>query len=150
MKERTGCAGGLEIELRKKIPVGAGLGGGSSDAAATLEAANELWGLGRCKAELARLASELGSDVPFFLLAHAAVCRGRGERVEPVRSRLRAAIVLAHPNVHLSTRAVYANLAEGHLTKAAGHATLVVHQLGTARTGALRNVLCNRLESAAM
>ena len=88
LAEDAGIEPALTIHLRKRIPIGAGLGGGSSDAAATLMALNDRWGLNRSVAQLSRLAARIGSDVPFFLLGSAAILRSRGERVEPVRSRL--------------------------------------------------------------
>jgi 4-diphosphocytidyl-2-C-methyl-D-erythritol kinase len=75
---------GVRLTLEKRVPHGAGLGGGSSDAAAVLLALNELSGLRLPAGQLASLAAELGSDVPFFVYRSAATCRGRGERVEPV------------------------------------------------------------------
>ena len=84
-----------------------GLGGGSSDAAAALVAANEGWRLGRSRDELAAWAAELGSDVPFFLADGPAVCRGRGERVEPVAGLARLCFVVVYPPAGLSTAAVY-------------------------------------------
>ena len=83
LKGSTGCDLGARMELRKRIPWGAGLGGGSSDAAATLLALNELWGLGMPLSKLARLAFELGSDVPFFVYKGTALVEGKGERVRP-------------------------------------------------------------------
>jgi 4-diphosphocytidyl-2-C-methyl-D-erythritol kinase len=74
----------VRIELRKKIPHGAGLGGGSSDAASTLLGLNEMHGSALPLSRLTHLAAEIGSDVPFFLARSAATCRGRGEIVEPV------------------------------------------------------------------
>ena len=84
VRRRTGIRRGAKLWLVKRIPAAAGLGGGSSDAAAALVAANEGWRLGRSRHELAQWAAELGSDVPFFLAGGPAICRGRGERVEPV------------------------------------------------------------------
>ena len=83
VRRRTGTKQGARLRLIKRIPTAAGLGGGSSDAAAALAAANLGWSLGLSQAELSALAAELGSDVPFFLYRGAAVCRGRGERIEP-------------------------------------------------------------------
>ena len=75
---------GVRLTLEKRVPHGAGLGGGSSDAATVLMALNELSGVHAPPGKLAQLAAELGSDVPFFVYRSAAICRGRGERVEPV------------------------------------------------------------------
>ena len=73
----------MRIEIRKRIPVAAGLAGGSADAAATLVACNELWQTGLSSRELAELAAALGSDVPFALVGGTAVGRGRGEHLTP-------------------------------------------------------------------
>ena len=79
LKKRTKCTKGVEISLLKRIPVQKGLGGGSSDAAATLIVLNKLWDLGLTKNELMELSLELGSDVPFFVFGHNAWAEGRGE-----------------------------------------------------------------------
>jgi 4-diphosphocytidyl-2-C-methyl-D-erythritol kinase len=83
LKEHTKCGLGARIELRKHIPWGVGLGGGSSDAAAALLALNGLWGLGLPLSELVRLGCELGSDVPFFIHKGTALVEGKGEKVRP-------------------------------------------------------------------
>jgi 4-diphosphocytidyl-2-C-methyl-D-erythritol kinase len=82
----AGAGAGIRIHLTKRIPHGAGLGGGSSDAAATLRALNTLFHEPLAPGELARIAATIGSDVPFFLAPGAAWCRGRGEIVEPCAS----------------------------------------------------------------
>ena len=108
LRQRTGYTGGAVIELVKRIPVQAGMGGGSSDAAATLLALNRLWQLGLGTARLHEIAAELGSDLSFFIeQTSAAVCRGRGELVEPITSAPRLHFVLAHPGVGLSTADVF-------------------------------------------
>jgi 4-diphosphocytidyl-2-C-methyl-D-erythritol kinase len=106
VRERAGLKQGASIRLVKRIPAAAGLGGASSDAAATLIAANEAWELKWSREQLAELALELGSDVPFFLTPGGAVCRGRGERIETIQSP-RLHIVVARPPVGLSTPQVY-------------------------------------------
>jgi len=84
-QQATKIRAGVEIALEKKIPHGAGLGGGSSDAAATLLGLNELFETHLDQKDLLELAAQIGSDVPFFILGSAANCRGRGEIVEPAR-----------------------------------------------------------------
>ena len=107
------------VTLHKRVPHEAGLGGGSSDAAAALRGLNRLWGCGLSRAELCEIAADLGSDVPFFLCGAAAgVARGRGERVEPVAGGAGRWAVLAKPPVGLSTPAVFA--AWGGRASAAG------------------------------
>src|ERR1700719_165605 len=83
-RERAKITSGITISLEKKIPHGAGLGGGSSDAASTLLGLNELFDAGLEQKELVELAAQLGSDVPFFVVRSPAVCRGRGEIVTPI------------------------------------------------------------------
>ncbi|MFN7956759.1 MAG: 4-(cytidine 5'-diphospho)-2-C-methyl-D-erythritol kinase [Holophagaceae bacterium] len=103
------------LRLEKHIPHGAGLGGGSSDAAAALRLGNRLFDLGLEEAALLLLAAELGSDVPLFLLGGTVLGLGRGERVFPLRPAPPESILLVHPGLHVSTPAVYRALAEvGH------------------------------------
>ena len=101
---------GAAIRLWKRIPLAAGLAGGSSDAAATLAGLNVLWRLGLPNEELARLGAELGSDVSFFFAAPAAWCTGRGEIVRPLRLARPLHLVLTCPPVGLSTAEVFRNL----------------------------------------
>ncbi|HEY1770686.1 MAG TPA: 4-(cytidine 5'-diphospho)-2-C-methyl-D-erythritol kinase [Chthoniobacterales bacterium] len=97
----------VRIELRKKIPHGAGLGGGSSDAATTLLGLNALFGEPVGRARLANLAATIGSDVPFFLCQSAAICRGRGEIVEPVATAPAWPLLLLKPEFGVSTAWAY-------------------------------------------
>jgi 4-diphosphocytidyl-2-C-methyl-D-erythritol kinase len=109
----AGSAGGVRIRLEKKIPLAAGLGGGSSNAATTLLGLNELFDHPLKPARLAEIAAALGSDVPFFLQSRPALARGRGEQIEPMESfpLLRGAyLLLAHPGFGVSTAWAYAQL----------------------------------------
>lgn len=99
----------LDIHLHKRIPAGAGLGGASSDAASCLLGLNRLWNLGLDREELCQLGVRLGSDVPFFLHAPVALCRGRGDEVAPMAHRCRQSVLLIIPNVQVSTKEVYQN-----------------------------------------
>ncbi|MHC4180590.1 MAG: 4-(cytidine 5'-diphospho)-2-C-methyl-D-erythritol kinase [Planctomycetota bacterium] len=108
LRQQAGVDSGATLRLVKRIPIAAGLGGGSSDAAAALVAANRGWGLGRSPDQLARISAQLGSDVPFFLGGGPAICRGRGERVEPVARLAALHFVVVYPPEGLSTAAVYA------------------------------------------
>ncbi len=99
---------GAEITLTKRIPAGAGLGGGSSDAAATLMLLNDLWGTGRSPAELEQLGATLGSDVPLFFHGPLGAVRGRGEHVARVPATLRAWVGLVLPALGCPTPTVYA------------------------------------------
>lgn len=108
LQTTAGVAQGAHIVLEKVIPSGAGLGGGSSDAASTLLALRELWQVDIDDAELHRLGAQLGSDVPFFLqTATAAVATGRGEILEPANVALPYYIVVVHPGIHVSTPWAY-------------------------------------------
>src|SRR6266513_2821670 len=98
----------VSIELKKKIPRGAGLGGGSSDAASVLLALNEMFKTKLSRKALAQIAEPLGSDVPFFLFQSAAVCKGRGEIVTPVKLVRPFSILLLKPAFAVSTAGSYA------------------------------------------
>jgi 4-diphosphocytidyl-2-C-methyl-D-erythritol kinase len=95
------------LRLTKRIPHGAGLGGGSSDAAATLRLGNEHFGLGLALPRLLELAAALGSDVPLFLLGGSVLGLGRGERVFPLRPIPLEPILIVHPKLHVATASVY-------------------------------------------
>jgi 4-diphosphocytidyl-2-C-methyl-D-erythritol kinase len=107
LRERTGVSFGVDLAIRKVIPVAGGMAGGSADAAAALVACNEAWGTGLSKAALEVLAGRLGSDVPFLLHGGNAVGAGRGETVSPVLARGSYHWVFAMARVGLSTRAVF-------------------------------------------
>lgn len=100
-----------ELILEKRIPHGAGLGGGSSDAAAALKLGNELFSLGLSTSTLLGLASILGSDVPLFLLGGTVLGLGRGERVHPLRPLPLDPLLLVNPGLHVATPSVYRALA---------------------------------------
>src|SRR6185312_1961329 len=107
VRRHSGHTGGVAIRLWKRIPLAAGLAGGSSDAAATLAGLNRLWRPGWDRDRLIRLGAELGSDVSFFFAAPAAWCTGRGERIEPLRLGRALDFVLVSPSVGLSTAEVF-------------------------------------------
>ncbi|MEO1995483.1 MAG: 4-(cytidine 5'-diphospho)-2-C-methyl-D-erythritol kinase, partial [Planctomycetaceae bacterium] len=114
LRAYTGVDRGVRMRLFKRIPVAAGLGGGSSDAAATLVALNRLWKLDLSLVELRRLAAQLGSDIPFFIGTHsAAVCRGRGESIEPLRGPGNWPFVVVRPVGGLSTAEVFSRFRTG-------------------------------------
>ena len=99
---------GVDVFLEKKIPMGSGLGGGSSDAATTLVALNELWMMGFSVDELARMGLSLGADVPVFVRGFAAFAEGVGEKLRPVSPAENWYVVLIPP-VHVSTKEVFCN-----------------------------------------
>jgi 4-diphosphocytidyl-2-C-methyl-D-erythritol kinase len=117
IKERYGVTKGVYIHLDKRIPVAAGLAGGSSDAAATLRGLNRLWGLGISPYDLQVLGSELGSDVPYCVAGGTAIARGRGEKLEPIASPPQSWVVLAKPPINVSTADVYGRLNAGGIAE---------------------------------
>lgn len=106
LQRRTGTRFGAEIRVHKRIPAGAGLGGGSSDAATTLVALNRLWQTGLDRKELAALGLELGADVPFFVHGFNAFAEGRGELLAPLELPT-ASYALIWPQVHVSTKEIF-------------------------------------------
>jgi 4-diphosphocytidyl-2-C-methyl-D-erythritol kinase len=113
IRQQLSLTQGLDIELHKRIPVAAGLGGGSSNAAAVLLAVRDWWKLPLSMADLQTLAAALGSDVPFFLTGGLALCEGRGERITPLTYCLPPSmrwIILVKPAISVSTAAVFRNL----------------------------------------
>lgn len=147
-RQRAGRQGGVAIRIRKRIPVGGGLGGGSSDAAGVLIGLARLWELDWSQAELIDLAAQIGSDVPFFVVGGTALCRGRGEIVEKLTGCGRRAYVVAYPAVAVSTAEVYRNLKMG-LTVQVRSATILVSSLQRGEA-ALACGLYNRLEQSAL
>lgn len=108
LKTAVGSALGARVRLEKKIPIGAGLGGGAGNAALALLALNQLWGCGLGLDALARLGAEVGSDVPLFLWGGTTLGRGRGEEVFPWPDRMpEQSLLLLYPNLEVSTAEAY-------------------------------------------
>jgi 4-diphosphocytidyl-2-C-methyl-D-erythritol kinase len=107
LKEYTGHEGGVCVTLRKSIPIEAGLGGGSSDAASTLLALNRLWGYNLPTDELARIGGRVGSDVPFFVYSACSLVKGRGEVVTPLDICVEIPLVIVKPTFSISTPWAY-------------------------------------------
>lgn len=106
LKAASGCELGATIYIRKRLPMGGGLGGGSSDAATTLVALNALWGCGLSVDELAAIGLRLGADVPVFVQGYSAFAKGVGEALQPIELPAAWYVVLT-PNVHISTAEVF-------------------------------------------
>lgn len=107
---QSGRRGGLDITLAKRIPMGAGLGGGSSDAAATIIGLNQLFNLGWSAEQMAHIGQTLGSDVSFFFFAPSATVAGRGEQVAPIRIKGTRWVVLVNPGFPVETKWAYQQL----------------------------------------
>jgi 4-diphosphocytidyl-2-C-methyl-D-erythritol kinase len=137
---------GVRIRLSKRIPVGGGLGGGSSNAGTTLLGLNELAGSPLRPCRLARLAASLGSDVSFFLHGGTALCRGRGERVKMLKRAPEFWVVLVTSPIRVSTRLVYEGLNLG-LTKHPGIRRML-RSINDSDVGVLRESLYNGLTEA--
>lgn len=145
LQAKTGSHKGIRIQLMKRIPSEAGLGGGSSDAAATLFAANELWQLGLTLNDLRDLASELGSDIPFFLTeSSSAICRGRGEIIESVSIPHCLYFVIVRPSSGLSTADVYRHCRVR--TQSENQVEQLVRHLASGQFHSLSSLILNDLQ----
>ncbi len=153
---KTGLEPCGHFHLVKRIPQEAGLGGGSSDAAATLLLANVAWQAGLSRTELAGMAAELGSDVPYFLNQGPAICRGRGEKVEPLGGLPHLHFVVVKPNFGLSTPRVFAELGEQgtpfseRAAKSESRLSELLAALNRGAIGRACQSMTNRLEIAAV
>jgi 4-diphosphocytidyl-2-C-methyl-D-erythritol kinase len=149
--KKSGENRGVKIFIRKNIPIGAGLGGGSSNAATTLQELNRLWGLHYSIEELASLGGELGSDIPFFCYGcSTAWVSGRGETVEPLHLTCNYRILLVFPGFSVKTSEAYRqwDLSQAgdknNLTKGANHNKILSFQ--TVNSGWLSEYLENDFE----
>lgn len=151
MQKEYGVKRGVKINLHKRIPIGGGLGGGSSNAAATLIGLNQLWGLELSKSELVSLALQLGSDVPFFIYGGTALVKGRGEIVFPLTINKNFYYFLVTPPLIVPTKNIYKNL-KIYLTKPIFNINMIVGKLLTQKVKyeEIKKLLYNRLESVAL
>lgn len=142
-------SGGVEIEITKRIPVGGGLGGGSSNAAAVLLGLDRMWRLGLGPDGLHPLARRLGADVPYFLLGGTALGLARGDEVYPLRRQIRAWVVLVDPGIPVSTAGVFSRI-DARLTPRE-NSTSIFHFVSRELEGVGGyRFLVNDLEEAAM
>ena len=149
LREYASCRKGADIFLKKNVPVSAGLGGGSSDAACTLLGLNELWALGLGRKSLSSIASEIGSDVPFFLNGPAALVEGKGEKTRRVKIHSSVVLLLVKPAVSVSTAWAYADfdkMNSDRLTKKVIDIKLFCRALMRKDFASLGNMLFNDLE----
>ena len=150
LRERYHLKQGIIIRINKKIPVASGLGGGSSNAAATLVGLNKFWDLKLSKKELYELGALLGSDVPFFISgARFALGRGRGEILKAVRApRVKIWHCLVKPPFGISTKKAYQSLDQSSLTPKKANVKMLLHSIQKGHSSALTKLLTNSLEHA--
>lgn len=148
-QKESGVTKGVKVFLDKRIPVGAGLGGGSSDAAATLAGLNKLWKIGYDDKKLMSMAGKLGSDVAFFILGKTALCKGRGEVVTPYPCNAKYHYILIYPKYEISTAMVYNNF-KISLTKNLKNVSSFLQQLATGDSDKVGACLFNRLEEVVL
>jgi len=140
-----GIKKGVLISLEKNIPVGAGLGGGSSDAAATIKALNLLWKIGLNDTELMEFAAKLGSDIPFFIKGKTSLCSGRGEKITPIEVKSEMNYLIIFPHINISTTTIYRNL-KIDLTKKIIDVSFFLDALKHHKVAGISKLLFNRLE----
>jgi 4-diphosphocytidyl-2-C-methyl-D-erythritol kinase len=149
LQESLGIGYGVKITLRKKIPVAAGLAGGSADAAATLIGLNRFWHLELTQTQLLQLGLKLGADVPFAILKGTARALGIGEKLIPIVSRLSGKVLLVTPNIAVATPQVYHNLNIAAI-KQHPNVNLAIAAVQTGNSEQLGNVWGNVLETAVL
>lgn len=148
LKEFSGIKQGARIELKKEIPMAAGLGGGSSDAAYTMIGLNRLWNLNLTVHELMKLGERLGSDIPFFFQGPIALVEGRGEKVSPVEIMRTYTLLLVKPQIDISTAWAYKEFQSNSavLTNKANNIKLLCHALESGDFSHMSSALRNDLE----
>ncbi len=147
LRDVAGRGRGAKIVLKKHIPLAAGLGGGSSDAAATLVGLDRLWETDLGIDRLREMGAAIGSDVPFFIGNAYAAVEGRGERIRPLRGAPKLSLLLINPGIAVSTAWAYAACQVG-LTKKPGDIKLFCQTLARKDFMALSSMMVNDLESA--
>jgi len=145
LKKVSSYKRGARIGLQKNIPVSAGLGGGSSDAASALIGLNRLWGLNFDKVTLMKIAAEIGADVSFFLSGALSLAEGRGEKVTDLNTEASAILLLVKPDVSVSTSWAYNSYKTG-LTKKTVDIKLFCQALGRENFVFLHDMVFNDLE----
>jgi 4-diphosphocytidyl-2-C-methyl-D-erythritol kinase len=147
LRERYGVSRGARVSLEKRISAGGGLGGGSSDAAATLLALAHLWDLKTDACELSELGARLGADVPFFFTGGTALGTGTGTDIAPLEDASKTHLVVVTPAVRVSTAEAYEALGAPALTKAEGLVNLSVSRTEADFPDLLCDVMSNDFEA---
>ena len=150
LKQATGCTGGASIHVHKRIPVGAGMGGGSADAAGVLAGLNRLWGTGLTQAELETLGLQLGADVPFCLSGGLAHVGGLGEKITALPGAPSIPLAMVTPGGGLSTPAVFREFDDGGDPFGALDASALAAALCAGDLDRAHSLSLNSLEPAAI
>lgn len=117
LKEKYNVDSGVKIHIKKEIPMGAGLAGGSADAAATLRGLNKLWDLKLSLEELAVIGEDFGSDIPFCIYNKLCMAKGKGEELFFFDQKIKGTVLLVNPNLHVSTKDVFTSITKEELVK---------------------------------
>jgi len=147
LSNESGRRHGIQIHILKRIPVGAGLAGGSTDAAAALIGLNELWGLGYSVEDLLRMGSKLGADVPFCIMGGTALGRGRGDELTRLTPLPEIPVVIANPGFQVSTTRAYGSLRNLGLTRARKSANILIGKMQRRDVSGVGKELFNIFES---
>ncbi|MCD5361016.1 4-(cytidine 5'-diphospho)-2-C-methyl-D-erythritol kinase [Chromobacterium aquaticum] len=142
LQQHAACGLGVSIRLEKKIPMGGGLGGGSSDAATVLLALNRMWRLNLPRAELQELGLKLGADVPVFIFGRSALATGVGEKLNEIKLKP-AWYVVIHPQVHVPTSKIFQNFSQEVLTEVGVVGIMRILETTQRRRNDLQNVVSN-------
>ncbi|MBU4376505.1 MAG: 4-(cytidine 5'-diphospho)-2-C-methyl-D-erythritol kinase [Candidatus Omnitrophica bacterium] len=146
LKEAYGVSAGVKINIKKKIPVAAGLGGGSSNAATVLKGLNELWKLTLGEDELWGIAKRIGADVPFFIFNYSfALGLGRGDEISPIKSSLEMWHLIITPPKEVLTKDVYNDISL-NLTGQRPDVKMIIHAIRKSDLKGIKNGLHNTLE----
>jgi len=146
MQEKYGVNRGIKIHLTKNIPMGAGLGGGSSDSAAVIKALNRIWNINASKEELESFAKKIGADVPFFLTGGTAKIEGIGEKVTKIPSDVKLHAVLVKPDFGVSTVLAYSKIKFPLTNQRKIHKITDVLTKSSFTSEAAKDLLFNRFE----
>lgn len=142
LQQHAACGLGVSIRLEKRIPMGGGLGGGSSDAATVLLALNRMWRLNLPRAELQELGLKLGADVPVFIFGRSALATGVGEKLNEIKLKP-AWYVVIHPQVHVPTSKIFQNFSQEVLTEVGVVGIMRILETTQRRRNDLQNVVSN-------
>jgi 4-diphosphocytidyl-2-C-methyl-D-erythritol kinase len=150
LRTKLGITKGVHFYIHKRIPVAAGLAGGSSDAAAAIKGLNRLWGLDLSVEEMAQIGSEVGSDVAFCVHGGTALARGRGEKITPLPSPPPSWVILAKPPIGVSTAEIYGKLSMNEVNKYPARSKEMVQAIQNRDYQAVYQTLGNHLETVTL